>query len=189
MWLACFVNIVVYVFLALVVKGIVVVEKGKLRFPARKDRVSARLAAHRGGSREAGANAMQLLLYVILSTLVSSYLISLTLVILPSTSSQSVPLWWLMVRNLTYSFAGSPCRFRSLVHIYRPPRSIYRDGLCLRPVFLLWISQRDPVQINPANAAIQHRRPAAQFTCRGSLYQDKIGCHSCGADISIFRIV
>jgi hypothetical protein len=64
LYLACFVNIVVYVFLFLVVKGVVVVQGGKIHIPPKKDRVAAQLASDRSKTfKEAGDVAMQLLYY------------------------------------------------------------------------------------------------------------------------------
>jgi hypothetical protein len=63
LWLACFVNIVVYVCLALVVKGFLVVKNGRLSIAARKDRRYSRLVAGRGatGGKESGNIALQML--------------------------------------------------------------------------------------------------------------------------------
>jgi hypothetical protein len=62
LWLACFLNIILYVFLALVIKGVVIVENGRMRFRKSNEPRRAKFTSSRGDHADASAVAMRMLL-------------------------------------------------------------------------------------------------------------------------------
>ncbi|KAH7928512.1 hypothetical protein BV22DRAFT_199840 [Leucogyrophana mollusca] len=63
LWIAAFLNIVVYVFLALVVKRVIVIDGHKIRWPKYMTTKTSSHASSDDGSRDEGAIALQMLFY------------------------------------------------------------------------------------------------------------------------------
>jgi len=71
LWLfvAAFANIIIYVFLALVIKGVIVVERFRVRFPTRDEQtMRSRVSDHRSGSEQTNIG-LQLLYYPVVYTI------------------------------------------------------------------------------------------------------------------------